>query len=112
MSPVIRRPSVAMGLVASGALSLSLGAAHGAQAASPAVSNEVAAAVVVAPGANGLTHQTGLSVMPGDLMDTPQAVSVVSAQMLQDQGVTTLDQALRNVPGITVSIGEGGTLER
>src|SRR4029078_4251222 len=29
---------------------------------------------------------------------------------LKNQGVQTLEQALRNVPGITVAIGEGGTL--
>lgn len=109
-SAVCRKPSLAMSLVAGGALSLSVGVAHGAQAASAATSNEVAAAVVVAARGNDLARRTGLSVMPGALQDTPQTVSVVSAQMLQDQGVTTLDQALRNVPGITVAIGEGGTL--
>jgi len=29
---------------------------------------------------------------------------------LRQQGVTSLEQALRNVPGITIAIGEGGTL--
>lgn len=51
---------------------------------------------------------TGLARLPGTLQDTPQTVTVISQETMQQQGVTTLDQALRNVPGVTVSIGEGG----
>ena len=37
------------------------------------------------------------------IMDTPFNVQVVSQQVLQDQQVTTLDQALMNVSGVTDS---------
>lgn len=57
---------------------------------------------------NTLSAPTGISRLPGTAQDTPQIINVVPAETLRDQGVTTLDQALRNVPGITVSIGEGG----
>ncbi len=48
--------------------------------------------------------------MPTTIQDTPQAITVIGAAQLKAQGVTSLEQALRNVPGITVAIGEGGQL--
>lgn len=42
------------------------------------------------------------------LLDTPQSITVVPAQLMQEQGVTTLRDALRNVPGISMQAGEGG----
>jgi catecholate siderophore receptor len=42
------------------------------------------------------------------LLDTPQSVTIVSAELMQQQGVTTLRDALRNVPGISMQAGEGG----
>jgi catecholate siderophore receptor len=38
----------------------------------------------------------------------PQVVSTVSAQLMRQQATTRLEDALRNVPGITLNIGEGG----
>ena len=42
------------------------------------------------------------------LLDTPQTIAVVSKQVLQQQGATTLSQALRNTPGVTFLLGENG----
>ena len=42
------------------------------------------------------------------LLDTPKSVSVISKQLIQDTQVTTLSDALRTVPGITLGAGEGG----
>ncbi|MBS7535863.1 TonB-dependent siderophore receptor [Ancylobacter sonchi] len=57
--------------------------------------------------ANALEATTGLSRMPGTIQDTPQTITVISQETMQQQGVTTLEQALRNVPGVTASSGEG-----
>ncbi|HTT03920.1 MAG TPA: TonB-dependent siderophore receptor [Steroidobacteraceae bacterium] len=38
---------------------------------------------------------------------TPQSVSVVSQQLMSSQGDTRLQDALKNVPGITLNAGEG-----
>ena len=43
-----------------------------------------------------------------DLLDTPQTIAVVSKEVLQQQGATTLSQALRNTPGVTFLLGENG----
>ncbi|MGD9943679.1 MAG: catecholate siderophore receptor Fiu [Burkholderiaceae bacterium] len=42
------------------------------------------------------------------LVDTPQTISVIRQEMLQEQGATSLTEALRNTPGITLLLGEGG----
>ncbi|MFT3719521.1 catecholate siderophore receptor Fiu [Pseudorhodoferax sp.] len=42
------------------------------------------------------------------LVDTPQTVTVIKKEVLQDQAATTLTDALRNTPGITLQMGENG----
>ena len=42
------------------------------------------------------------------LLDTPKSVSIISKQLIADTQVTTLSDALRTVPGITLGAGEGG----
>ena len=56
---------------------------------------------------NTLEGTTGLGRLPGRLQDLPQTIQVVPREVMQQQGVTSLQEALRNVPGITSSIGEG-----
>jgi len=56
---------------------------------------------------NTNTAVTSSSRLPGSLRDVPQTVNVIPERILTQQNVTTLEQALANVPGITVSIGEG-----
>ncbi|HRQ90266.1 MAG TPA: TonB-dependent siderophore receptor, partial [Bacteroidia bacterium] len=43
------------------------------------------------------------------LLDTPRTVQVIPEKLMKDQGVTTLRDALRNVSGLSVTAGEGGT---
>ncbi len=43
-----------------------------------------------------------------DLIDIPQTITVVSKEVLTQQGATTLSQALRNTPGVTFLLGENG----
>jgi len=42
------------------------------------------------------------------LRDTPQTISVIDNATIQQQGVNTLRDALRNVAGISLAAGEGG----
>ena len=42
------------------------------------------------------------------LIDTPQTVQVIKKELLTEQGVFTLVDALRNTPGITIQQGENG----
>ena len=42
------------------------------------------------------------------MLDTPQTVTVISKEVMEEQGATTLRDVLRNVPGLTITAGEGG----
>ena len=42
------------------------------------------------------------------LVDTPQTVTVISKEVIEEQGATTLRDVLKNVPGLTITAGEGG----
>ncbi len=42
------------------------------------------------------------------LRDIPQTVSVIPKAIIEQQGATSLTEVLRNVPGITITAGEGG----
>ena len=44
---------------------------------------------------------------PTPIIDVPQAVTVITADQLEDQGVTSLNDALRFVPGVSLETGEG-----
>lgn len=59
---------------------------------------------------NGVTLQsikvTGTS--DESAHDIPQSIDTIDEKELTDQGVTRLQDALRNVPGITLNAGEGG----
>ncbi|MBF7070835.1 TonB-dependent siderophore receptor [Aliarcobacter butzleri] len=43
-----------------------------------------------------------------DLVDTPQTVQVITKKVMDEQQATTLQEALRNTPGITLNLGENG----
>jgi catecholate siderophore receptor len=42
------------------------------------------------------------------LRDTPQTITVIPKTVIEEQGATTLRDVLRNVPGLTMTAGEGG----
>lgn len=44
---------------------------------------------------------------PTPIIDVPQAVTVITADQLEDQAVTQLGDALRFVPGVSLETGEG-----
>jgi catecholate siderophore receptor len=59
-------------------------------------------------------YAPGISTIGGKtetpLRDIPQSVTVIPRPVIDAQGGATLTQALRNVPGITISAGEGGNI--
>ena len=57
---------------------------------------------------NTLQSGTGIGRLQGTLQDTPQTVNTISQEQIKQQNINQLDQALRNVPGVTVNVGEGG----
>jgi len=96
-----------------GSLAVLAGAASlcGAARAGEAADAEATVSTVTVTGeGRPLDRDLGLSVAQSTVQDTPQAINVIGAAQLKAQGTTSLEQALRNVPGITIAIGEGGTL--
>jgi catecholate siderophore receptor len=55
------------------------------------------------------SKRSSLDVLPRKILDTPQSINVVPAQVIKEQGTAALTEALKNVPGITLNAGEGGT---
>lgn len=51
---------------------------------------------------------TQLEKFTAPLLDTPKSVMVISGELIEEQGATSLVEALRNAPGITFNAGEGG----
>lgn len=43
------------------------------------------------------------------LRNIPQTITVIPRELIEEQGATTLRDVLRNVPGLTMTAGEGGT---
>lgn len=51
-------------------------------------------------------EDSSLSQLTENLRDTPQSILALSSELVQDRGGTSLNDALRNVPGITLGAGE------
>ena len=47
---------------------------------------------------------------PTALRDIPQTVTVINRAVLQSQGATSFQDALRNAPGVTIGAAEGGQI--
>lgn len=67
-----------------------------------------------AEGADGLEQVTVSGVrslladrLGEDPQDVPQSLTVITRELIEAQGLTRLEDALRNVPGITLNAGEG-----
>ncbi|MER2537171.1 MAG: TonB-dependent siderophore receptor [Rhizobiaceae bacterium] len=58
--------------------------------------------------ANANDDSTRIGRLPGTVQDTPQVVNVIPQEVIRQQAATTLNDVLRNVPGVTLVIGEGG----
>lgn len=55
------------------------------------------------------TNVPGLSKLTEPLRDVPQSVTSVPRKLIDDQNDITLRDTLRNVPGISLAAGEGGS---
>lgn len=58
---------------------------------------------------NVTARKTSLDKLPETVLNTPQSINVVTQEVIRQQGVTTIEEALKNVPGVTLNAGEGGS---
>ena len=83
-----------------------------AQTASPKASTDNTVelnAVTPEGGQPGNTNArtTNISRLSGTVRDIPKVVNLVPEKVIKEQAVSTLEETLRNVPGSTLSTGEG-----
>ncbi len=76
--------------------------------AGPSLAQTALPPVQVQSEAAGSYTATGsdLGKLTEPLLDTPIAVTTITQQLMQDRGVTSLNDAFRNVPSITLEAGE------
>ncbi len=86
-----------------GITSMAFGGAHAEQVALNTAGARTIETVVVTE------RRTGIDLLPAKILDTPQSINVVPAEVIRQQGLSNLQDALKNVPGITLNAGEGGT---
>lgn len=87
-------------------------AAIGMPAAAQAQSSEKTMAEVQVQASADAPYKAEKSSSPKltqPLVDTPQTVSVIKKEVIQEQGATSIVEALRNTPGITLQLGENGS---
>lgn len=53
-------------------------------------------------------HMQASGKFPEKLVDTPRSVTVLSKELLEDKGATSLKQAILSTAGVTLGTGEGG----
>jgi catecholate siderophore receptor len=102
---VASRPLRAAGLgvvSAAGAISRALGQQVASNDAASDKSKQIETVVVT-------SRRSSLDVLPEKILNTPQSINVVPAEVIRQQGTNNLQDALKNVPGITLNAGEGGT---
>jgi catecholate siderophore receptor len=96
-------------LLARSALGVSSAGLTSAAAISAAFGQQVAANEQTLETVVVTEQRTSINLLPNTILNTPQSIDVIPAQVMQEQGVNNLEDALKNVPGITLNAGEGGT---
>ena len=104
LSGAQRQPSVRTIGYGLGSTSLCLASAFGvspAQAANAADAPAQQSIVVTA-------RKPTLAALSEEIQNTAQTINVIPQSVLHEQGVVSLQEALKNVPGVTLNAGEGG----
>src|SRR5580692_5522182 len=96
----------ALGLTGVGVSSAAaMGAAFAQDATPPSGTMQVAKLETVVV----TSRRSSLDALPEKILNTPQSINVVPAEIIREQGVASMSDALKNVPGVTLNAGEGGT---
>lgn len=114
LRPLIPGTAVMAGVAAVGvdaavdpALAQTVDAGGAPQAVAPDLALPTISVTATGESLNPNAGGTGISRLPETVFETPQTVNVVPQEIIRQQGATTLEDVLRNVPGITLSTGEG-----
>ncbi len=86
---------------------LALGPTTACLASMLGLSQAIAAETTVAP-VLVTAQRPGVTALTTSVLDTPQTITVIPQVEMREQGVATLQDALKSVPGVTLNAGEGG----
>lgn len=100
----LRQPRLTRSLLAMASAGLPLMSAAQTAPAQP----QTLPAIQVTADAVGYKAETSNPKLTAPLVDTPQTITVITREVLQEQGAISLMEALRNTPGITLQLGENG----
>jgi len=101
MHPILSRTPLALAV---------LGPLSFAQTAAAQAAASLGEVTVTAPAARPEQRTGSLATgLPGTVLETPFSVSTVPAAQLREQAATTLQDALRNVPGVQADSGFNGS---
>lgn len=73
---------------------------------------ETTLSTVTVTGQQEVPYQTPAasnSKITAPLLNTPKSVTIITEELIKDQGATSLQDVLRTTPGISLGSGEGGT---
>jgi catecholate siderophore receptor len=101
-TPAIRPGIDTMGVCVTSMLGMTVAQADTASA-DPISSGDQSVEQVTVRGVRSLLSDK----LPQDPQDIPQSLSIVTDKLMADQAATRLEDALKNVPGITLNAGEG-----
>jgi catecholate siderophore receptor len=106
----LRKISLAAGEGVGRAVAFSFALASNAIAAEPKKEETITLPPVVVQEQNSpyVVPQSALPRFAEPLIDTPQSITIVPEKIIEEQAGSTLRDALRNVPGIGITAGEGG----
>ncbi len=102
-----RQPLLSQSLLALAALSAPL-AAHAQQAQQVQETRMPETTVTAAPDVPFKADKVTSPKLTQPLLDTTQTVSVIKKELIAEQGASSILEALRNTPGITLQMGENG----
>ncbi|MDE1195563.1 MAG: TonB-dependent receptor [Pseudomonas sp.] len=119
MSRLSLQPSVSSPRLLASAIGMAVTAMSASQMAHAAEETEKANGGAISLGATSIngeateskdykTEKSASQKYTAPLSDTPRSVTVIPQQVLKDTAATSLQDALRTVPGITFGAGEGG----
>ena len=97
------------GRVAVGLAAVGLSSATSMTGAQAQVAADAAGASTAIETVNVTGRRSSLDTVTAKIQNTPQSINIVPLEVMQQQGTATLQDALKNVPGITLNAGEGGT---
>ncbi|MBP2229563.1 catecholate siderophore receptor [Azospirillum agricola] len=104
--------SSALGLALSCASLLPAAAQTASQSAAPAAATQQQLPAISVEGArpqNDYKVDRASSPKTSEpLLDTPQTITVIPREVIEDRGANSLRDVLRTVPGVTIAAGEGG----